>query len=223
MTLLDMTPYITGDLFTRECASPVRCTPSMLAKAVAEAEVSETFNVSIKYIESYQDFVMMEPDIGAQFPKSEREEIFYCLKNKGYSPAVPARCIYVMKTLYEKYGSASIALKALNKNLFTIFFQKNYMDGYTMRDVIKTFCDPEYEPFTVSRLRVQHKDYDEVYIASTDMVALLPKPISQRIQDVDIPKIIVTKYGLELDGYVLRQLAGYYGAVNSTYDLRGLI
>ena len=164
-----------------------------------------------------------EPDISNMFPKSEREEMFYCLKNNGYSPNVPGKCIYLFKTLTAKYGSASLALKALPNAYLTILFQKNYLEGCTVRDVIKSFADPEYEPFTPAKLRIQHKDYDEIYVASEDMVALVPKDISAKIADSDIPQIELGKKGLEVSGLELRFMANHYGAINSFYDLRELI
>lgn len=34
MIIIEMAPYINGDLYTRECVPPVRCTPEMFAKVV---------------------------------------------------------------------------------------------------------------------------------------------------------------------------------------------
>lgn len=223
MTILEMAPYINGDVFTRECASPVRCTPEMFNRVVNEARASKTFARTIELLEDYRDFMEVEPDIAYMFPTSEREEMFYCLKNNGYSPNVPAKCIYLLKHLYGINHSASLALKALNKNTLQIFFQKGYLDGVTIRDVIKTFCDPEYEPFTPARLRVAHKDYDEVYIMSEDMVALLPKDVSAKLSDTDLPNIVYTPQGLKVGSLYLRFLANHFGACNSIYDLRELV
>ena len=220
MTLLEMEPYITGRAFTRKCQAPARCTPEMFSLVCSEAAASDTCAKVLEIVERYQDF---EPDISNMFPKSEREEMFYCLKNNGYSPNVPGKCIYLLKTLTAKYGSASLALKALPNAYLTILFQKNYLEGCTVRDVIKSFADPEYEPFTPAKLRIQHKDYDEIYVASEDMVALVPKDISAKIADSDIPQIELGKKGLEVSGLELRFMANHYGAINSFYDLRELI
>ena len=113
MTLLEMEPYITGRAFTRECHAPARCTPEMFSLVCSEAAASDTCAKVLEIVERYQDFMDFEPDISNMFPKSEREEMFYCLKNNGYSPNVPGKCIYLLKTLTAKYGSASLALKAL--------------------------------------------------------------------------------------------------------------
>lgn len=223
MTLLEMEPYITGRAFTRECQAPARCTPEMFSLVCSEAAASDTCAKVLKIVERYQDFMDFEPDISNMFPKTEREEMFYCLKNNGYSPNVPGKCIYLLKTLTAKYGSASLALKALPNAYLTILFQKNYLEGCTVRDIIKSFADPEYEPFTPAKLRIQHKDYDEIYVASEDMVALVPKDISAKIADSDIPQIELGKKGLEVSGLELRFMANHYGAINSFYDLRELI
>ena len=103
MTLLEMEPYITGRAFTRECQAPARCTPEMFSLVYSEATASDTCAKVLEIVERYQDFMDFEPDISNMFPKSEREEMFYCLKNNGYSPNVPGKCIYLLKTLTAKY------------------------------------------------------------------------------------------------------------------------
>ena len=81
MTLLEMEPYITGRAFTRECQAPARCTPEMFSLVCSEAAASDTCAKVLEIVERYQDFMDFEPDISNMFPKSEREEMFYCLKN----------------------------------------------------------------------------------------------------------------------------------------------
>lgn len=223
MTILEMAPYINGDAFTRECKAPIRCTPEMYARVVKEAACNDSFERVLSMIEDYRDFAELMPDIARVFPVSEREEMFYCLKNGGYSPAVPAKCIYILRTLFKEHGSISLALKALSKDALTIFFQKNYLDGCSLRDVIKSMVDPDYEPFTPARLRIQHKDYDEVLVQSKDMVALLPKNLSMRLTEKDLEGIELTKDGLAVNGLLLRIMGEYYGACNSIYDLRRLV
>lgn len=223
MTILEMAAYVNGDAFTRECKPPIRCTPEMYARVVKEAQASDTFQDVIKVVDTLQGFAMMEVDVVRSMPVSEREEMFYCLKNGGYCLDVPAKCIYVLKELHKQYSSVSLALKALPKNMFTVFFQKNYLNGCSMRDVIKSMIDPDYEPFTSANLRIKHKDYDEVYVIDQDMVALLPKDISNKLTDTDVSRITLTKQGLTVDGLVIRIMAGHFGAVNSTYDLRAVI
>lgn len=223
MTITEMAPYVYGDIFTRESPAPARCTPAMYKKVVEAASTSGTYSRTIELIDDYKDFLYLEPDIANIFPASEREEMFYCLKNGGYCNDVPAKCIYVLKTLFAKYGSVSLALKALNVNTFKVFFQKNYLNDCTMRDVIKNFVDPDYEPLTETNMRIRHKDYDEVLVLEQDMVALLPKVISGRLADTDLPKITMEQDGLAVDGLLLRFMGGYYGAVNSKYDYRGLV
>lgn len=223
MTLLDFAPYVNGDAFTRECPAPVRCTPYMYDKVVKEAGASDTFSSVIQLIDSYEEFLSVEVDVAKSIPVSEREEMFYCLKNGGYSEDVPAKCIYIFKTLFAKYSSVSLALLALPKSMFTVFFQKNYLKDCTMRDVIKSLIDPDYEPFTTANLRIKHKNYDEVYVVDQDMVALLPKDISDKLTDTDISRMYLAKTGLTVDGLLVRCMAGHFGAINSTYDLRAVV
>lgn len=223
MTIMEMAPYIYGTEFTRECSNPVRCTPYMYDKVIDAASCSDDYEGLMKHIFDYRDFVEMAPDISRLFPVSEREEMFYCLKNGGYCEDVPAKCIYVLKEGYNKYDSATLALKATPAPLLKIFFQKNYFNNCTMRDVIKNFIDPDYEPLTPSNLRIKHEMYHEIYVASQDMVALVPPSISEKLSDRDLADITLGKDGLEIKGLLLRMMGGYYGACNSTYDLRLLV
>jgi hypothetical protein len=92
-----------------------------------------------------------------------------------------------------------------------------------MRDVFKNFVDPDYEPLTAANLRIKHKNYDEVLVLQQDMVALLPKEVSERLSDRDLSDIVLTKDGLSVQGLLLRFMGGHYGGTNSIYDLRGLV
>lgn len=223
MTISEMAPYMNGDMYTRECKAPSRCTPQMYEKVVELAASSKSFASMISMIEDYRDFMHLEPDIANLFPISEREEMFFCLKNGGYCTDVPAKCIYTFKKLFDQYGSVSIALKALPVNTFKVFFQKNYLNNCTMRDVIKNFIDPDYEPLSAARLRLSHDTYDEVLVLEKDMIALLPKDIASKLSDKDLAGITLGKDGLEIDGLLLRFMGGHYGAINSNYDLRRLV
>ena len=223
MTILEMYPYIMGEVYTRDRHEPSRFDNKIWAVVRTRVADSETFDYTIKNVQTCSDFMKLQPDIAEAIPRSLQEEMFYSLKLGFYSPEVPAKCIYIMKTLFEKHGSFSLALKALPVSTFNLFFQTRYFSGVTMRDIAKTFCDPDFEPFSPSKLRLKHKDYDEVYVASEDMVALLPKAISEKLTDTDLPRIVKEKTDLMIDGLKLRQMGQYFGAVNSTYDLRELI
>lgn len=223
MTILEMYPYIMGEVYTRDRHEPSRFDNKIWAVVRNRVADSETFDYTIKNVQTCSDFMKLQPDIAEAIPRSLQEEMFYSLKLGFYSPEVPAKCIYIMKTLFEKHGSFSLALKALPVSTFNLFFQTRYFSGVTMRDIAKTFCDPDFEPFSPSKLRLKHKDYDEVYVTSEDMVALLPKAISEKLTDTDLPRIVKEKTDLMIDGLKIRQMGQYFGAVNSTYDLRELI
>lgn len=223
MTIIDTVQYITGDKFTRECPAPYRAQHDTIQRALIEASASGSFPQTIKLFNDAKSFMLTERDISLIIPKREQADVFYALKMGEYSFNVPSYCLYVLRSLYEEFGSVSLAIKALSKGQFKVFFQKNYLTDATMLDVIKSYIDPDYEPFTLSKLRIHHKDYDEIYIADKDMVALLPKDLSEALTDNDLPQIEVTKDGLAIKGLLLRFLGGHYGAINSIYDLRGLI
>ena len=55
------------------------------------------------------------------------------------------------------------------------------------------------------------------------MVALLPTRLANSLSDNDLLNIDQGENGLEIEGELLRSRTGYYGAINSVYDLRELI
>lgn len=224
MKLIEMEPYVNGIEFTRTCKEPVRCDPEILERALTTLSGIRDSDKIVSVCEIPRDFYYFLPDLEKIVPKSQQEEIYYSIKNHGYSPVVPAKCVYYFSTLYKKYGSLNLALKALRSRDLNVFFQKGYLaDGYSMRDVFCTLFDREYECFAPHKRRIKHRTFDEVYVEKTDMVALLPKDISQALSDRDLERLEVGPNGLKIDDFTLRFLAGHYGAINSIYDLRDVI
>lgn len=224
MLLVDMAPYIIGRAFSRDAKPPIRCTSEMFQRALEVAACSDTFAATVQYCETPKDFYRLEPDIEAFIPLSEREEVFYCLKNEMYSPAVPAKCIYYIKKIYNMYNIPSLVWKCLPVATLTIFFQGNYLDqGLTLKDVINSFCDSNYVPLSTQNLSSKIKDGTEIYVPNTDMVAVVPTNIANKLSYDDLHKVQYVTEGVSVGDSPIRFMSGYHGACRSAYDLRTLV
>lgn len=221
MTLAELQPYITGERFSREAVEPYRLDINLyknLAQVVSES-VSAQKNLDV--CELPVDFYRVEPDIKYLVPMQAREEMFYALKNGAANPDVPSKLVYYIKKSYNMDKMPNLIFKKIPESELKVFFQENYLgNGYTIRDVVCSIIDPHYIPVNNYTRLVKYDNFVEVYVESTDMVAALPNPMVKNLSQRDIHNIKVDSSGLRIGDCYLRSLGGYYGAVNSIYDLR---
>jgi len=104
------------------------------------------------------------------------------------------------------------------------FLEEGYfLGGLSLRDVICNVCTEEYSPLSLYHPKNKLKDFTEIYVQSTDMVAAVPHIIADALDDASIMSIESTNNGLSTKGVLLRTMANRVGAVNSTYDLRNVL
>lgn len=224
MSLLDLGPYIEGKQFTQDAKEPYRIELDLFSDSYKKMSKSNTALSNIHLCEIANEFYTAEPDIKEYIPRKAREEIFYAVKLGFATVDVPAKCIYYITKVYNIYKMPNLIFKLIPEREYKVFFQRNYLaSGYTIRDVICTFCNQDYQPFSQGRLKVQLNDYTEVYVPTTDMDAIIPTKIASLLSDSDLYDLAVDQDGLQLHGKHLKFLAGYNGGINSVYDLRRLI
>lgn len=224
MNLNDKYKYVIGESKFSEKKSVSFPTQEEFKSWVDIGNDVERFQDYVDSLQSHLDFYKIFLDLKNVIPPSKKEEFFYEMKNGFRAQGVPARFIWYMKHLYSIYNSANIAVMMLSDKDCEVFFSENYFkDGITARDVIKEFIDKDYEPLHNGNLRVNHGSYYEVYLPKEDMVALLPTKLANSLSDNDLLNIDQGENGLEIEGELLRSRTGYYGAINSVYDLRELI
>lgn len=175
------------------------------------------------YLESYTEFFKCCTDFAKWFPKKHWKELFYAVKNGFYSTDVPSDSIYLTKKAYTAISIPNLILKQIPVSWQSSWFEEGYFSGgYTLRDVICTFCMPTYRPLDHINNKVTYETFTEIYIKDTDMVAAVPNRIGDLLSAETIDRIKCEPNGLSVDGKFLRTLGGYHGAANSIYDLRQL-
>lgn len=221
MTIEKLSDYIKGYDYTRKASAPYRAEADLFNKVYNMVEHSSTAKSNLRATRRPSVFYKHEPDIAHYVPKPAQEEMYFALKNGFISREVPAKAIHKILLAYEKYKMPNLIFKCISDAELKVMFQENYLaEGVTYTDVICSFVDEKYTPLSSSTKKVDYEDYSEVYIMCEDMVAAVPRDISDSLSNSDISELKVDNYGIHLNGVYLRGLGGFYGASRSTYDLR---
>lgn len=222
-TLPELAPFIRGEEFTGEYGG-VRINLSAINTFCDVLAESMTASVTLENCEHYKDFYAIEVDFKHYIDPQDRENCFYAAKNGSFCHQIPPFCQYMIKKAWEAYKIPNLIPKVIPAPVLETFFKDGYLSGgVTLRDVICNVACEEYNEFTQTRVRNNVGRYMELYISSTDMVAMVPRSIGQALDDNTLRKVEPTDYGLAVNNVLLRTMCGYTGAINSTYDLRSLI
>lgn len=220
MSIIDMAEYIEGHKFTGK-SNRLHVTEDMYKDFVTKLSYYDTAAYMLNYFEHYKDFFKSCSDFAEWFPKDSWCELFYAAKNHAYSVDVPADCLYLIKKAYNNISIPNLVFKQIPTSILSSWFEEGYLTGgYTLKDVVCSSCLQTYKPLSETRTKIIHNNFTEIYVAKTDMVAALPNAIGEVLSASDISKITLSMHGLHIEGKYLRTLAGFYGAVNSIYDLR---
>lgn len=223
--LTSLEPYILGKQFTGEVKNQPRCNDDVLENFLTLLEENSIAKNMLNAFDIAADFYKTCVDFKEFIPKDMREEVFYAAKVGKYYKQIPSFCVYVITEAWKQcYGIPNLIFKVVPMPAFKKFCEKNYfLGGITLKDVVCNLCSDEYKPLTSFRKKNKLKDFTEIYVESTDMVAAVPHSIGDVLDDVAIQRLTVSKDGLESDGMLLRTMTGHVGAINSIYDLRELL
>lgn len=226
MLIIDYEPYIRGKrVLDAPKVSPYRGTKEDLQFGLDLLNVSQTATYNLKIIENAKLFWNNEPDLKEQVAACKREEIFYALKNNMITPVIPAKALFYIHKVYEKYPSLNLLPKALPASLLNSLITPGYIqEEYSLFDVIASIVNPNYIPIDSTRC-VKNGDYFDIYIEDTDMIAIIPKDIKEKLREDDISRIKVKEgKGLMLGDLPLINLSGApLKITDSVYDLRRII
>ncbi len=222
-SIIDMADYINGKKYVSESVH-LDVEDSMYQDFADYLAKYEDAAMLFSNVKSHTEFFKYATDFAYWFPKDCWKELFYATKNGFYSKSVPADCIYMIKMAYLNIDLPNLIFRQIPKTWLAEWFKSGYLtDGYTLRDVVCTYCMPQYKPIDGITLKVRYSDYTEIYVPSTDMVAAVPNPIGDILSVDVINQIECNSFGLHVDNHYIRTMGGYYGAVNSNYDLRKLV
>lgn len=149
----------------------------------------------LRNCQTFQNFKSLCPDIGRVV---NSEEVFYSLKN-GYSvKEVPAKLIYFCRKAVMQSCCPSVVPLMLGDTLLKQAFTKGYLkDGWSTRDVIKTFCDSNFVFLTeVGSSYVGHYGADFLYSLDGPVYWQFPKEF---VSAHNLSKFKVTPNGYVYD------------------------
>lgn len=218
-------PYITGKQFTPSSKETVRLDESVLKLFSEMVEGDPVAKPIFEKCDIANEFYETMVDFKHWIPKEQRAEVFYAYKNGEYNINVPSLCVFTLKRAWEKcYGIPNLITKVLPNQTLTIMCSKGYLgEGVCLRDVICSTCTNEYTPLSNMHPKNKLSKGTEIYILSTDMVAVVPDDVASQLSDEAIRCIEYTPKGLMLGKRLLRTMGGHYGIINSVYDLRELV
>ncbi len=221
-TIVSKADYINGKRFTGQ-VEHLKVDPEMYQNFVNKLEMYDEARSLFYCLESHSDFFKYASDFAKWFPKPLWKELFYAARNGFYSADVPADCIYLVKKAYAVIDLPNLIFKQIPTAYLNTWFSEGYLSGgYTLRDVVCTYCCSTYKPLDEVSTKIKHKDFTEIYVRSTDMVAAVPSRLGDFLSADVIDKLECSPMGLHVNGAYIRTMAGFYGAVNSNYDLRKL-
>lgn len=209
MLLVDMLPYIYKLKFSDITVSPYRANARTVAAWTRN--FSENCNTVrlLKEIEDPDIFYDAIPDLADIIKDEHKEEAFYTFKNGFYTTTVPAKCIYLLKKSYEQYKVPNLILPCICDKSLDIMFAEGYLaKDINIRDVIKTFVCPEYEPISKREPIIFHKEYAEVYNESKDTIRIVPIAIAKKLNPntSNLMKQINTQLQRRVTNETLRRL-----------------
>lgn len=224
-TSLDaLEPYINGHKFIDASKFPVRCDERVLEDFLTLLEEDNIAKTFFDTLEVPVDFYNTMVDFKHLVPKDMREEIFFAAKNGEYYKEVPSMCVYMIRKAWSKcYGIPNLIFKILPISAIKEFCKEGYLGSLTLRDVVCNVCTDEYTPLGTYNRKNKLRDFTEIYVQSTDMVAAVPHSIGDILDDASIAAIQQTSNGLAVGNKLLRTMGGRVGAINSVYDLREVI
>lgn len=227
MLITEANDYIYGRKFTGEIKrEPFRGSEEFLLNAKRTIEKHPTAKENLRLINHHKVFFAQEPDLANDVPKQQQEEFFYGLKLGYISPVIPARVLHILDICANKYGSCNFLLKLLNDKDIERLFSKGYIkEGFCLYDIICSLHTQNYKPLESGTLIAPNKEFYDMYIVETDMVAIIPERLKEKLNPEDIRRIKVDDktHNLMLGDKNLYELANYIGISESTYDLRNLI
>lgn len=226
-TLSELEPYITGKKFTGKYDKErIMCSKDMLEDFIKSVRCDEIASRFFDAYESHDDFFNTMVDYKNVITDSNmRKEVFYAAKVGKIYSSVPSLCVYMLQKAWNSaQGIPNLIPYLLPIPSLKLFFKYGYLGGgLSLADVICNVCTPDYKPLSNTNLKHKVDNFYEVYLPKLDAVAVLPTPIGDLLDDSALREIVHGRNGLEIKGILLRTMAGYVGAIHSTYDLRELI
>lgn len=225
MKLVELAPYIKGEKVFGEVKQLPRVDKETFDKFIDEIESDPAIYTAFNEIKQSAQFFRVVPELGAKFPTKLHTDLFYSAKLGALYTDVHGYLAYTVKLAYDKYKVANLISKLLPTGVLSKALSGAYTTpGVSLMLVIQNIADADYVPLTKTKLKVNYPSHSEIYLKDTDMVLCVPRgEIDKALVLSVIDQLESTGNDVSYKGRPIRSLFGYYGAVNSKYDLRKLV
>lgn len=132
--------FVTEDTIERYV--PTKEEFSAAKQLIADFNAQELINK----VELYKDFRAIAPDLSK---KIGSEELFYALKNGFLVEEAPSKLIYLCRKAYDRCKCANAVPSMLSEQMLNDVFTVGYLkNGWTLSDILRTFCDARFIPLS---------------------------------------------------------------------------
>lgn len=224
-TMSDWEPYILGQKYTKESSDVVRLNEELLEKFISCIKGDDIVKQMFDMCDNAKTFYDATVDFKSWIPKQYMKELFYAAKLKKYSLSIPCFAQFLLEKAWaEADGIPNLMIKLLPATALHEFCAKGYfLGGLSLREVICNVCTEDYTPISSLHLRNKLSTFTEIYVEETDMVAAVPHKVADSLSDEAIRNITLTPMGLAVGDRLISTFGGYFGAINSHYDMRELV
>lgn len=223
--LTDLAPYIKGEKFLDNTKKFEPINKEYFQLFIDKLTQYDIAQAVFEKVEYYKDFYKYCPDFEKWIPKQQKE-IFYAVKCGYILEDTPMTLVYQIKKALSEYPAPNMVPLRLGTTVLTPCFKKGYFGNKaTLYDVICNVQGSAYTVFDSEHYIDELTNFTEIYIASEDMVALVPNGLAHGLDEAFVRKLTLGPNGLihSETHLALATMNGYKGVCNSYYDLRELI
>lgn len=191
-------------------------------------DINQTIFNIFKGTNSAKDFFKSFPDIKTVIGSQKSSDVFYALK-LGYAlNGIPGKLVYAISTVFQSQENKypNLAIWKLQSELKP-YVGKNIVTDegkYTLKDVIENIYGKSINLISDIQYKVTNDDCNEVYIAGTDRIALIPNDLGGALSDDNCRNLeYEPKLGIVLNSTPIRRLNGRLGVTLDDYDLREVL
>ena len=186
--------------------------------------VSETMRRIFECSDRPDDVVAFVPFLKDAYSKTDIREAYFSYKGKINTPGVPAHLIYMLKRacvdMYDgEHGNLALWYVYKNISEYAKYKFSTEQGIVTLFDIVYSIFNVKFECLKTDR---RNTDDDEVYIANTDRIAIIPRALWSEY--IKAPVTFMEGKGLvDAAGNIVRRMDNKIGLTLSDYNLSNVL